>query len=572
MSDWKQELNRWLAYPALDVSLKRELETLLSDEEANAEALEESFFKDLEFGTGGLRGVLGVGSNKLNIYTIRKATQGIADYIKCELKKEDAAVAIGYDSRINSRLFAEETACVLIANGIRTYLYDTLYPVPGLVYALRHYGCEMGIMITASHNPSKYNGYKVYNAAGHQATDTESEKILSYMEQVDIFDGALHIPFAEAQKSELFSYIGDATKSLYLDCVMDEAIFWTESKEEISAAMQNLRVVYTPLSGSGAKPVKEIMRRLAIGEVHTVKEQEEPDGKFPTCPYPNPESREAMLLGSALFEEKGADILIGTDPDCDRMGIAVRTEDGGCRLLTGNETGLLMFDYIIRNRLKAGTMPAHPVAVRTIVSSRLTDRISAANGVDLKITLTGFKYIGEFIEQLRAQGRESDYIFGYEESYGYLTGTYVRDKDGVNAALMVCCLAAEAKANGETLDRSLERIYRTYGYARNDLMNFTFEGIGGMKEMDAIMNKFRTTRPDAIAGKRTERVIDYKYDDTGLPKSNVVEYILEDGSGFSIRPSGTEPKLKVYTYAAGNTMQEADAAAEALQEALRELI
>lgn len=572
MGDWKQELNKWIAYPDLDISLKKELETLLSDPEGNAETLEESFFKDLEFGTGGLRGVLGVGSNRLNLYTIRKATQGIADYIKHELKKEAAAVAIGYDSRINSRLFAEEAACVLVANGIRTYLYDTLYPVPGLVYALRHYRCEMGIMITASHNPSKYNGYKVYNAAGHQATDEESEKILSLMEQVDIFGGARHIPFAEAQKSLLFSYIGDETKALYVDRVMREAVCSADSQADIAAAMKALRVVYTPLNGSGSKPVQEIMRRLAIGAVHTVKEQEEPDGTFPTCPYPNPESRDALALGIALFEETGADILIGTDPDCDRMGIAVRATDGSCRLLTGNETGLLLFDYIIRNRRRAGTMPARPVAVRTIVSSRLIDRIAAANGIDLKVTLTGFKYIGEFIESLSRQGCERDYIFGYEESYGYLTGTYVRDKDGVNAALMVCCLAAEAKANGETLDRSLERIYKTYGYARNDLMNFTFEGISGMKEMDAIMGKFRTAGPDTIAGKKTKRIIDYKNDDTGLPKSNVIEYILEDGSGFSVRPSGTEPKLKIYTYAVGDTAAETDATAEALQKALSDLI
>ncbi|MDD2217381.1 MAG: phospho-sugar mutase [Eubacteriales bacterium] len=568
MSDWKKELNKWIAYPDLDVLLKEELERLLLDPAANADDLEESFFKDLEFGTGGLRGVLGAGSNRLNIYTIRKATQGVADYIKKELKANNPAVAVGYDSRVNSRLFAEEASCVLVANGIRTYMYDTLYPAPGLVYALRHYGCEMGIMITASHNPAKYNGYKVYGAGGYQATDEASKKILEKMQQVDIFEGALRVSFDEAQKSPLFSFIGDEIKQLYIDRVMQEAIFWTESDKEIAEAMGNLKVTYTPLNGTGAQPVKEVMKRLAIGEINVVKEQEEPDGAFPTCPYPNPENKDALLLAIKLFEETGADILVGTDPDCDRMGIAVRTKSGECRLLTGNETGLLMFDYIIRNRIKNNKMPNDPIAVRTIVSSRLIDKIAAANNIDLKITLTGFKYIGEAIEQLERMGKESSYIFGYEESYGYLTGTYVRDKDGVNASLLVFCLAAEAKAKGTTLDCELERIYQKYGYSRNDLMNFTFEGISGMREMDAIMEFFRTSRPAEIAGKKVNRIIDYKNDDTGLPKSNVIEYILEGECGFLVRPSGTEPKLKIYIHTGSSTKQETDATAEILKKAL----
>lgn len=568
MDVWKKELNRWMAYPDLDILLKEELERLTADPAANAEELEESFFKDLNFGTGGLRGVLGPGSNRLNIYTIRKATQGVADYIKKELKKNDAAVAIGYDSRNNSRLFAEEAACVLVANGIRTYMFDTLYPAPGLVYALRHYGCDMGIMITASHNPAKYNGYKVYGAGGYQATDEASEQILERMRQVDIFTGASHIPFAEVQKSPLFSFVGEDIKKRYIDRVMREAIFWTTSKEEIAAAMKALKVVFTPLNGTGAEPVEEVMKALDIGEINIVKEQAHPDGNFPTCPYPNPESKEALALAIKLFEETGADVLIGTDPDCDRMGMAVRTKTGACRLLTGNETGILMFEYIIRNRLKSKRMPHNPVAVRTIVSSRLIDQIAAANGIDLKVTLTGFKYIGEFIQQLEDRGEEERYIFGYEESYGYLTGTYVRDKDGVNAALMVLCLAAEAKAKGTTLDCELRRIYEEYGYSRNDLMNFTFEGISGMREMDAIMEFFRTARPAEIAGKKTEQIIDYKNDETGLPKSNVIEYLLEGGSGFLVRPSGTEPKLKIYIHTEGETKEEIDATAEALKKTL----
>ena len=574
MNNWEIKLQRWLQQENLEPNLKKELIELNSDFSRNKEELEERFYKDLDFGTGGLRGVLGAGTNRLNIYTIRKATKGICDYLLKDLKISAPKIAIGYDSRNNSRLFAETAARVLVSNGIKTYMYDELYPVPALVFALRHYKCDMGIMITASHNPSKYNGYKVYKQNGYQVTDEAAAKILAAMEKIDIFEEENESSFKETTCSDLFTFMSKDTKDAYLDRVMEESLLWTSNSDEIKKAMGSLKVVYTPLNGSGNKPVREIMNKLGIGSVTVVPEQENPDGNFPTCPSPNPEKKEALLLGLELAEKTGADLLLATDPDCDRVGIAARRKRGGYQLLTGNEVGLLLFEYIVNMRKTAisKSMPEHPVVVRTIVTSSLADKIAEDSNIDVVVTLTGFKYIGEFINNLESKGRESDYIFGFEESYGYLSGTHVRDKDGVNASLLIFELAAYLKVQDKTFEEALDKLYARYGYCKNDLLDFYFDGISGMAKMESIMGEFRKNDIRELAGKKVVEFIDYKQGVRGLPKSNALKFTLEDGSGFAVRPSGTEPKLKIYTFARGNNMEEAEAVNKAMSSFFSEKI
>jgi len=539
-----EKLNRWIEYKDLDKDLLSELLDLKN--KGAEEDIRDRFYKDLEFGTGGLRGILGAGSNRMNIYTVRRATIGVAKYLNSHYEKP--AAAISYDSRINSELFAKTAAETLLESGIDVYLYDTLMPAPALSFATRFHKCGIGIMITASHNPGKYNGYKVYNEDGCQVTDSAADEILQNMLKTDIFETP------EKRDGAKLIHMKEETKNAFYEAVFAEKMVWAD-ESEMKRDMAALKVVYSPLNGTGNIPVREILRRLGVNDVHIVKEQEQPDGNFPTCPYPNPEKKEALEKGLELFRFLEPDLLIATDPDCDRIGVAVKA-DGKEKLLTGNETGLLMLDFICNMRKEAGTMPENPVFVRTIVSSRMADLIAQEHGITVKTTLTGFKYIGEHIGKLERDGRENDYIFGFEESFGYLAGTYVRDKDAVNAAMIINQMAAYYKKQGKTLEGRLEELYKKYRYFLNDLTEAVFEGEKGMNEMAKIMDSLRGEQPKEIAGKKVAQIIDYE-NQPGFPKSNVIEIAFENGSSLIARPSGTEPKLKIYISAKGDTKEAA---------------
>ena len=541
---YQQTLDLWLARAGEDPDLTAELEAVKTD----ADAVTDRFYRDLEFGTGGLRGVIGAGTNRMNIYTIRRATQGLADYINAEgLPKK---VAIGHDSRIKGELFSREAARVLAANGITAYLYPRLEPTPALSWAVRYLGCGAGICVTASHNPAKYNGYKVYGADGCQITLEAAAKVLAAIGQHDYFDSPKLVDYDEAVAAGTIQAIPDQCLSDFVDAVLA-----LRPGNDVS----KLKLVYTPLNGSGLEPVRMLLDRMGVTQVTVVPEQEKPDGNFPTCPYPNPEIREAMETGLRLCDTVHPDLMIGTDPDCDRMGAAVPDGRGGYRLITGNEMGVLLFDYICRTRLANGTMPKDPVAVTTIVSTDMATPIAKKYGVELRRTLTGFKFIGEQIGKLEAEGHVERYIFGFEESYGYLSGGHVRDKDAVNAVMLACEAAAWYAAQGMSLLDAVNALYKEFGYYRNALKSYTFEGESGMHTMQGIMAKLRAEVPFVIAGYGVDKVVDYQNDDTGLPKADVLEYRLENGAKLMVRPSGTEPKIKVYLSAVADSEAAADA-------------
>ena len=541
---YQQVYDLWCARAVEDPDLTAELAAIRGD----AEAVADRFYRDLEFGTGGLRGVIGAGSNRMNLYTVRRATQGLADYINAEgLPKK---VAIAHDSRIKGELFSREAARVLAANGITAYLYPRLEPTPALSWAVRYLGCGAGICITASHNPAKYNGYKVYGADGCQITLEAAAKVLAAIGQHDCFDSPKLVDHDEAAAAGRIQTIGEECLSGFVDAVLA-----LRPGNDVS----KLKLVYTPLNGSGLEPVKMLLDRMGVTEVMVVPEQAQPDGNFPTCPYPNPEIREAMETGLRLCDTVRPDLMIGTDPDCDRMGAAVPDGQGGYRLISGNEMGVLLFDYICRTRLANGTMPKDPVAVTTIVSTDMADPIAKKYGVELRRTLTGFKFIGEQIGELEAEGHAERYIFGFEESYGYLSGGHVRDKDGVNAVMLACEAAAWYAARGMSLLDAVNALYKEYGFYRNDLKSYTFEGESGMRTMQGIMAKLRQDPPATIAGYAVQRATDYRNDVTGLPKADVLEYRLANGAKLMVRPSGTEPKIKVYLSAVAEREAAADA-------------
>ena len=534
----------WLSRAVEDPDLPAELAGIAGDEAA----INDRFYRDLEFGTGGLRGVIGAGTNRMNIYTIRRATQGLADYVNAAgLPKK---VAIGHDSRIKGELFSREAARVLAANGITAYLYPRLEPTPALSWAVRYLGCGAGICVTASHNPAKYNGYKVYGADGCQITLEAAAQVLAAIGQHDYFDSPKLVDYDEAVAAGSIRTIDDQCLSDFVDAVLA-----LRPGNDVS----KLKLVYTPLNGSGLEPVRMLLDRMGVTQVTVVPEQEQPDGNFPTCPYPNPEIREAMETGLKLCDTVHPDLMIGTDPDCDRMGAAVPDGQGGYRLITGNEMGVLLFDYICRTRLANGTMPKDPVAVTTIVSTDMATPIAAKYGVELRRTLTGFKFIGEQIGNLEAEGHVERYIFGFEESYGYLSGGHVRDKDAVNAVMLACEAAAWYAAQGMSLLDAVNALYKEFGFYRNALKSYTFEGESGMHTMQGIMARLRAEAPAAIAGVKVAGVTDYEHDDTGLPKADVLEYRLENGAKLMVRPSGTEPKIKVYLSAVAGSEAEADA-------------
>ncbi len=549
---YQKELDLWLARAVEDADLIAELKAVAGEEAA----VSDRFYQNLAFGTGGLRGVIGAGTNRMNLYTIRRATQGLADYLNASgLPKK---VALAHDSRHKGELFCREAARVLAANGITAYLYPRLEPTPALSWAVRYLGCGAGICVTASHNPAKYNGYKVYGADGCQITLEVADQVLAAINRHDYFDSPKLVDYDEAVADGRIVTIDDNCLSDFVDAVLA-----LRPGNDVS----RLKLVYTPLNGSGLEPVKMLLDRMGVTQVTVVPEQEQPNGDFPTCPYPNPEIREAMETGLKLCDTVHPDLMIGTDPDCDRMGAAVPDGQGGYRLITGNEMGVLLLDYICRVRQANGTMPQDPVAVTTIVSTDMATPIAAKYGVELRRTLTGFKFIGEQIGNLEAEGHPERYIFGFEESYGYLSGGHVRDKDAVNAVMLACEAAAYYAARGMSLLDAVNALYAEYGWYRNALHSFTFEGESGMHTMQGIMARLRANAPAEIAGYAVSGVTDYTADGTGLPHADVLEYRLENGAKLMVRPSGTEPKIKVYLSAVADSAEAADAINAKLAEA-----
>ena len=545
----------WCKNAVDDSDLQEELKSIEND----TPAIRDRFYRDLEFGTGGLRGVIGAGTNRLNIYTIRRATQGLANYVKQEYN--GGSVAISYDSRIKSDVFAKAAAEVLSANGIKVYIYKELMPTPMLSFAVRNLGCQAGIMVTASHNPAKYNGYKAYGNDGCQITLKGAEIILSEINSLDMFKDVKTSDFNTELKKGNIEYISQEVIDSYYECVLAEGI------NTDLCASSGLKVVYTPLNGTGNKPVRTILKKIGITDVSIVEEQENPDGNFPTCPYPNPEIREALELGLKKCKEVKPDLLLATDPDCDRVGIAVPDGDNYV-LFSGNEVGALLFEYICKQRIAKGTMPENPIVVKTIVTTNIINAIAKDYGVEVIDVLTGFKFIGEQIGFLEKKGEEKRYIFGFEESYGYLSGGYVRDKDAVNASMLICEMAAYYRTQGISLIQARENLYNKYGVYYHTLHSFTFEGESGMIKMNNIMSQLRNNHPKEIAGYKVISCSDYKLSITKdiatgseteikLPKSNVLAFELEDNLKVVVRPSGTEPKIKTYYTAKAPTFDDA---------------
>ncbi|MBQ0098159.1 MAG: phospho-sugar mutase [Oscillospiraceae bacterium] len=532
---------------------------LLSIKDNNDE-IYERFYRPLKFGTAGLRGILGAGTNRMNIYVVRHATQGLANYLLN--KYENASVAISHDSRINADLFMNEAARVLAANGIKVYITRELEPTPVLSFLVRHFKCQAGIMITASHNPAAYNGYKAYGEDGCQMTDNAATSVYNEIQKIDMFDDVKLVSLEDAVNSGMVEYVEDEVYTEYLKNVKENQVDSEICKKS------NLKVVYTPLNGTGNKLVRRVLSEIGVDDVTVVPEQEMPDGNFTTCPYPNPEIREALQKGLELCDKVKPDLLLATDPDADRVGIAVKDYDGSYRLLTGNETGALLTDYIISSRIKLGNLPKNPIIVKTIVTTKLVDAICEKYGCELVQVLTGFKYIGEVILHLEEKNEENRYVFGFEESYGYLAGTYVRDKDAVVASMLICEMAAFYKEQGKTLAQAIDEMYSEYGYYKNTTLSFAFDGASGMQKMQDIMSNLRRNSPNEISGYKVLASCDYlqsiskdlvtgQEDSINLPKSDVLSFSLENNHCVIIRPSGTEPKIKLYITAVGKDKDEA---------------
>ena len=540
----------WREKTAALPALRDELDAIGGDDAA----IEDRFYRDLAFGTGGLRGVIGAGTNRMNVYTVGKATQGYSNYLKAHFSAP--SVAIAYDSRINSRLFAETAAGVFAANGIRVHIYDRLMPTPSLSFAVRDLRCSGGCVITASHNPAKYNGYKVYGPDGCQITTDAAAAIQSEIDRVDPFADVRSMPFSEAFSADLAAYIGADTVERYLAAVSGASLL-------PEGMAQNASIVYTPLNGTGISCVPHTLRSHGFTNLLLPPEQAEPDGNFPTCPYPNPEIREALAVGLRLAEETGSELLLATDPDCDRVGAAVKTENG-YRLITGNEMGVLLLDFVCRMRRENRTMPERPVAVKTIVTTPMAEKIAAHYGVELRNVLTGFKFIGEQIGRLEKENAAERFIFGFEESYGYLSGSFVRDKDAVNASLLICEMFVWYKARGKTLADALDALYAQYGFYETKLLSFAFEGSAGFAHMTALLDSLRSAPPAELGGERVTATVDYDRDETGLPRSNVLRFVFSGGEAV-VRPSGTEPKLKIYLTAARESRDASRALLDALE-------
>ena len=530
-----EEYNRWLQHTADNEAIHQELFAMQADQKL----LEDAFYCDLAFGTAGLRGVMGAGTNRMNSYIVARASQGVANYLK--QNHMQPAVVIGYDSRINSKSFAEITAEVFAGNGIKVYLWPELMPVPTVSFATRHLKSAAGIMITASHNPAQYNGYKVYGADGCQITTEAASSILAEINKLDIFADVQQEAFAAAMSRKQISYIDEAVYNAFLAEVKRQSVLFGEQVK------QDVAIVYTPLNGTGLKPVTQILEDTGYTNIKIVPEQRMPDGHFPTCPYPNPELPEAMRLGIEYARENNADLLLATDPDCDRVGVAVRDEQGKYRILTGNQIGVLLLDYICSQRSKHNKLPEAAVMIKTVVTTAMAEQVAASYGVRTINVLTGFKYIGEQIGLLEQQGLESNYIFGFEESCGYLSGAYVRDKDGVNAAFLISEMYSYYATQGVSLLQKLEELSRKHGYSINLSRSYEFKGSTGLETMQRIMNSLRGGVQE-LAGKRVLSVLDYAKGIDGLPAENMLQFVLEDNCSVIVRPSGTEPKLKTYIY------------------------
>ena len=552
----KNLYNNWLENAAEDKDLITELESI----KGNEDEIYERFYTALKFGTAGLRGIIGAGTNRMNIYVVRQATQGLANYVLAKYGK--GAVAISHDSRIKADLFMNEAARVLAANGIKTYITTELQPTPVLSYLVRYFKCQAGIMVTASHNPAKYNGYKAYGEDGCQMTDAAANAVYDEIQKLDMFNDVKTMDFDEAVEKGLIEYVTDDVYESYLDDVMEQQVNPGICKGS------GIKVVYTPLNGAGNKLVRKVLNRIGVEDVTVVPEQEMPDGNFTTCPYPNPEYKEALDLAIKLAKEKDADLVLATDPDSDRVGIAVKDFDGSYRLISGNEDGVMLTNYILSNKKEQGVLPENPVVVKTIVTTKLINKLCEKYGCELKNVLTGFKYIGEVILNLENKGEENRYLFGFEESYGYLAGTYVRDKDAVVASMLICEMTAYYRKQGISLAKMIDDLYKEYGYYLNQTFAFEFEGAAGMQKMSDIMSSVRKDLPKEVAGYKVVKVSDYQTKketdfttgeetDITLPTSNVIALHLEGDNGVIIRPSGTEPKIKLYITTVGKDNDDA---------------
>lgn len=568
MNDAKTLYKLWCEKATLDPDIKAELDKIENDEEA----VFDRFYKNLEFGTAGLRGVIGAGTNRMNVYTVNQATQGLADYLLSEF--ENPSVAVAYDSRIKSDVFAKSAAGVLAANGIRVYFYPVLVPTPMLSFAVRRLRCSSGIIITASHNPSKYNGYKCYDPNGYQMTDKAADKTYRFIEKVDMFDGVKITDFDSAVESGMIEYIGNEIFEEFYEKVLSASVYDCKGTD--------IKIIYSPLNGTGNIPVREILKRKGIENVKVVKEQEMPDGNFPTCPFPNPEIKQAFEKAVEMTNEYKADLLLATDPDCDRVGIAVN-DNGEYKLLSGNEVGVMLADYLLSVRKENGTLPKNPLVVKSFVTTSLVNEVSKTYGADTVELLTGFKYIGELITQLEEKGEEDRFVVGMEESYGYLSGIHARDKDAVVASMLICEMACFYKKKGISLYERMQEIYKEYGVYLNALDNFVFEGASGMEKMKNIMDELRNNPPEKIAGLSVIETADYKLSvrkniltgeetEITLPKSNVLAYKLPEGNSVIVRPSGTEPKIKVYITARAETSEKAREAATQISGCMKKIM
>ena len=557
---YNEEYKRWMGTDLEDADLNHELAKI----NGNEEEVKDRFAVALKFGTAGLRGVLGAGTNRMNIYVVRQATQGLANWVKTQGGSQ--TVAISYDSRLKSDIFAKTAAGVLAANGIQVRIYDALMPVPALSFATRYYQCNAGIMVTASHNPAKYNGYKAYGPDGCQMTDDAAAIVYSEIQKTDVLTGAKYISFAEGVDKGLIRFVGDDCKKAFYEAI--------ESRQVRPGLCKTagLKLVYSPLNGSGLVPVTQVLKDIGITDVTIVPEQEYPNGYFTTCTYPNPEILDALAKGLELAKETGADLMLATDPDADRVGIAMKCPDGSYELVSGNEMGVLLLDYICAGRTEKGTMPEKPVAVKSIVSTPLADAVAKHYGVEMRNVLTGFKWIGDQIAHLEEAGEVERFLFGFEESYGYLAGSYVRDKDAVVGSMLICEMAAYYRSIGSSIKQRLEEIYTQYGRYLNKVDSFEFPGLTGMDKMAGIMQKLRENPLTEIGGHAVTKVTDYeKPEETHLPAANVLIYSLEGGAAVVARPSGTEPKIKTYFTTLGKDLAEAQAQKDKLAEALKPL-
>ena len=555
--------SEWLEKATADPDLKAELESI----KGNDDEILDRFYRCLEFGTAGLRGVIGAGTNRMNYYTVCQATQGLSDYLNANY--EQPSIAIGYDSRIKSDYFSKEAAKVLAANGIKVYLFKELEPTPCLSFAIRYFHTSSGIILTASHNPAKYNGYKCYNSNGYQMTDEEADETYEYIKKVDYFTGIKTMDFDEAVQKGLIEYMGEEVIDAFLDEVIKQCVNPQVTKNA------GLKVIYTPLNGTGNKPVRKILDRIGVNDVTVVPEQEMPDGNFPTCPFPNPEIKQAFECALKMAQTIKPDLLLATDPDCDRVGIAVRDNDGEYKLMSGNEVGAMMLNYLLSQKKEKGLLSENSIAVKSFVSTDLAEVIARKYNCTFKNLLTGFKYIGELITQLEAEGRADDFVMGFEESYGYLAGTHARDKDAVVASMLICEMAAYYKTQGKSLAEVMDDIYDEFGYYYNTVSSYTFEGASGMEKMASIMDGLRNNAPSTFGSMDVTVIDDYKTSVStvladnstskiDLPKSNVLAYTLTDGNKIIVRPSGTEPKIKAYITAIGKTKEEAKEIADRL--------